>query len=198
VSEPGRVVILNGASSAGKTTLAERFRDLRATEGDCWIIVGLDDFTAMLPWQWFDTPQVNGPQGQHGIRFELSAEGLVLAVGAVGRRLFRVYRRSVATWARAGFNVIVDEVAFSQEAVRDWADALAGLTVTWVGVRCHPDVAEARERERGDRDPGLARGLTAVVHQFATYDFELDATTSISEDLAVELSALLDERRAVS
>jgi hypothetical protein len=38
-----RVVVLNGASSAGKTTLATAFRDQRAAVGDFWLLTGIDE-----------------------------------------------------------------------------------------------------------------------------------------------------------
>ena len=88
-------------------------------------------------------------------------------------------------------NVLVDEVSFEREAVRDWHEALAGLPVTWVAVRCDPDVAEARELARGDRAPGLARGLSSVVHRYAVYDFELDTTEADVEDLSARLTTFL-------
>jgi hypothetical protein len=37
------------------------------------------------------------------------------------------------------------------------ASALAGLPVMWVGVRCDPEVAAAREHSRSDRVGGMAR-----------------------------------------
>jgi len=42
--------------------------------------------------------------------------------------------------------------------------ALHRLRVLFVGVRCPLAVAEQRERERGDRLVGLARGLFDGVH----------------------------------
>ena len=47
-----RVVILNGASSAGKTTLATGFRDQRAAAGDFWLLTGIDDYLVKLPTEW--------------------------------------------------------------------------------------------------------------------------------------------------
>jgi chloramphenicol 3-O phosphotransferase len=164
---------------------------MRAAEGDCWIVVGIDDFNAKLPWQWFDIVKVRGPYGDEGVRFEQSDAGMVPLVGPVGRRLFAVYRRSVATWARQGFNVLVDEVTFDAEAARDWDEALAGLPVSWVAVRCDPNIAAERERARGDRVLGLATGLSAVVHEHRTYDYEIDAGSASPEELAVQLAELL-------
>jgi chloramphenicol 3-O phosphotransferase len=185
----GQVVVLNGASSAGKSTIAGRFAQLRAGRGECWVVIGIDDFNAKLPWQWFDMTKVNGPYGADGVRFQPSADGMVVAVGDIGRRLFETYRRSVALWAHQGFNVIVDEVAFDAEAAADWDVALSGLAVSWVGVYCDPDVAEARERARGDREPGLARGLSAVVHRHRLYDLEVDSTHEAPDVIVARLDA---------
>ena len=82
---PGRVVILNGASSAGKTTLAEHFRRARASDGDCWLLIGIDDFLPKLPDEWFGGPGHEGPLREVGVRFEPSPNGLEPRVGEVGR-----------------------------------------------------------------------------------------------------------------
>jgi chloramphenicol 3-O phosphotransferase len=182
---------LNGASSVGKSTLIRAFLESRAAAGDCWITVGIDDFIAKLPWQWFDIPKVRGPYGQDGLRFEGSADRMVPTVGDLGRRLFAVYRRVVATWAGGGFNVVVDEVTFDREAAMDWKEALDGFAVTWIGIRCDPDEAAVRERARGDRVIGLARGLSDVVHEHVAYDLELDTTRATPEELVREMTAFI-------
>ena len=192
MSMSGHVVVLNGASSVGKSTLAERIVSSRASFGECWIHVSIDDFNAKLPPQWFDVVTFTGPYAHDGVRFEQSDEGLVVVVGDVGRRLFSTYRRSVALWARQGFNVLVDEVTFDEAAAKDWEQVLEGLPVSWVGVLCSPDVAEAREEARGDRAVGLARGLSAVVHRHVRYDLELDSTVDAPAALAAKLNAFID------
>jgi len=189
---PGRVVIVNGASSVGKSTLVDHVAAARAVRGECWICVSIDDFNAKLPAQWFDVVSFTGPFAEHGVRFESSPDGLVVAVGDLGRRLFATYRRSVALWAHHGFNVLVDEVTFDEEAARDWDAALVGVDVSWVGLHCAPDVAESRERQRGDRASGLARGLSAVVHRHVHYDLELDSTSEDPTDLARQLDQFID------
>ena len=189
---PGRVVILNGTSSAGKSTLAMRFRDERAQAGELWLIGGIDEYNEKLPDPWFRGGGHDGRYSDEGVQFQPTADGLVVTVGEAGRRLYAAYRRSIAAWARQGFDVLVDDVAFDAEAVEDWADALAGLRVSWVAVRCSPDVAEARESARGDRMVGLARGLSAVVHAHARYDLEID-TSALDEDASLKvLSTFID------
>ena len=59
----------------------------------------------------------------------------------------------------------------------------------WVGVKCEPDVAEARERSRGDRTSGMARHQAIQVHMGTEYDVAVDTTglsTSECADLVVE------------
>jgi chloramphenicol 3-O phosphotransferase len=55
------------------------------------------------------------------------------------------------------------------------------------------DILEARERARGDRVLGRARGLADVVHGFMTYDVTVD-TGALSPQacVAVILAALQD------
>lgn len=190
------MVVLNGTSSAGKSTLAGVFVQRRAALGECWILVGIDDANAKLPWQWFDSGTaggggVHGPFAAEGLRFVPGHGGLVVSVGPLGGRLYAAYRRGVAAWANCGFDVIVDEVCFDQASARDWEAALAGLDVTWVAVRTSPEVAEARERARGDRIPGLARGISAVVHEHVRYDLELDADEADPAELAGRLERFL-------
>jgi chloramphenicol 3-O phosphotransferase len=112
------------------------------------------------------------------------------------QRMLTAYRRTVAVWARAGFDVIVDEVVLDAAAADGWRDDLSGLSVVWVAVRCALDVAEKRERARGNRYIGLVRGQLDVVHAHVTYDLELDTTTRSPDELVDELDRHLAVRFA--
>ena len=190
---PGRVVILNGTSSAGKSTIISMFIEQRAATGEWWLPVAIDDFQMKIVAEW----GTEGPFGEDGVRFVREPSGIRVHVGRRGRRLHAAYHRTVAACAREGFDVIVDDVCLDEEAVADWREALAGLDVTWVALRCDPDVAEARERERGDRAPGLARGLSAVVHRHASYDLELDSTNITAAELVSRLVSHVCDGRSL-
>jgi hypothetical protein len=69
-----------------------------------------------------------------------------------------------------------------------------------VGVICPLDILEARERSRGDRVIGRARGLVDVVHCFCGYDVVVDTghaqvEACVAEILASLTSAAQGERR---
>ena len=87
--------------------------------------------------------------------------------------------------ARAGTGLIIDEVFLgggaSQERLRS---ALGGLSVLWVGVRCDAAVAEARERQRGDRNIGMARDQAERVHRGVHYDVVVETHDTAPIDCA--------------
>lgn len=191
-----RIVILNGGASAGKTTLAGLFRDQRASTGDLWFVVGIDDYLAKLPSAWKKAGGEGGAFAEAGVRFEKTSEGPRVCVGPVGRQLLRAFQGAVVAAARKGLNVLVDEVVIDKGCWDDWARALRNLDVVWVGVRCEPEVAERRNRLRGVRFSGIARAQATTTHEYATYAFEIDTTTLTPDEALAALVKGLGYERA--
>ena len=98
----------------------------------------------------------------------------------------RVLRR----WRGAGTGVIIDEVFLGGgESQARLQAALEGLAVIWVGVRCAPEVAEAREHQRLDRSAGMARNQAERVHRGVIYDVVVDTAGATPDECA---GAVLD------
>lgn len=97
----------------------------------------------------------------------------------------------------SGIDVVVEEVMMTPAEWEDWRQALEGLSVRWVGVRCDLDVVSERERTRGDRYLGLARGTGLAVHRYATYDVEIDTSSVAVEHVAAKIDSLLSELETV-
>ncbi|HVV22803.1 MAG TPA: chloramphenicol phosphotransferase CPT [Pseudonocardiaceae bacterium] len=169
-----RVIVLNGGSSSGKSGLA---RCLQAVLPDPWLAFGIDGLVDAMP------------AGHRGIDF--AADGAV-TVGPEFRVLEGAWMAGVAATVRAGARVIVDDVflggATSQQR---WQQALAGLPVLWVGVRCDAEVAAAREIARGDRTGGMAASQAEIVHKGVVYDLEVDTTHTEALDCARAIAARL-------
>jgi chloramphenicol 3-O phosphotransferase len=173
-----RVVVLNGGSSAGTTSVG---RCLQTVLPGHWLLLGIDGFVDALP------PHLRDGSGGDG--FGCSADGEV-AVGAAFRELEAAWMRGVAATARAGARVVVDDVFLGGAASqRRWADALDGLPVLWAGVHCDPDVAAAREAARGDRVAGMARHQARQVHRGVRYDVTVDTTRTAALDCARRIAA---------
>ncbi|WP_443071991.1 chloramphenicol phosphotransferase CPT [Streptomyces sp. NBC_01477] len=157
------MIVLNGGSSAGKSSIA---RSLQAVLPDPWLAFSVDDFVDALP------ASMTGADGGIGI----SQDGEV-TVGAEFRALEAAWITGIAAMARAGARIVVDEVFLGgADSQQRWLQALAGLRVLWVGVRCEPAVAAAREAARGDRIAGMAALQAESVHQGVVYDLEVDST----------------------
>ena len=188
----GRVVVLNGTSSAGKTTLATNVRDRLAELGQCWVVFGIDDIISKLPFPFvrYGTAHV-GAHAEAGLSFEMIDGELVRRLGPLGRSAMDAYRGTVAAAARAGLDVLVDEVLLR---VEDWEAGqreLAGLDVRWVRVDADVAVLEERERARGDRLVGMARAQHAVVHRHPNYALTVDTGALAPDDAAAVVVAAL-------
>jgi chloramphenicol 3-O phosphotransferase len=174
VSAPGCVVVLNGTSSSGKTTLLHRLQD--RWDGPL-VDGGLDRWLSMLPRRYV------GPAWPEVFRYEHDAEGAITAVhpGPVGHRVVRAMHRAAAATARSGLDVVVDHVLLDPVWVRDLAAVLTGLPTLFVGVRLPLEVLVERERGRGDRTLGQAAAQYPVVHAPGGRDLAYDLTVDTAE-----------------
>ncbi|MFF8096386.1 chloramphenicol phosphotransferase CPT [Streptomyces sp. NPDC016675] len=158
-----QVIVLNGGSSSGKSGI---IRCLQAVLPDPWLALGTDTLVEAMP--------ASMQRSDGGIEF--AADGSVL-VGPAFRTMERAWIEGVAAMVRAGARVIVDEVFLGgADSQRRWQDALGGLGVLWVGVRCDAAVAAGREVARGDRTVGMAASQAEAVHRGVSYDLEVDTT----------------------
>jgi len=168
-ASPGRIVILNGVGSAGKSTIA---RQMQTVARRPLLHVEMDSFLDMLPPACFGSPE--------GLVFESvpgrSPPEIAIHSGPVVLRLLAGMREAVAALARASNDLIFDD-AILDGGPRAYEAAFAGLTVHWVGVLVALDIAEARERARGDREIGLARWQHERVHGGMAYDLTVDSGT---------------------
>jgi chloramphenicol 3-O phosphotransferase len=169
--------LLNGASSSGKSTLAE---SLQTAVDQPFLQMSSDRLVAagMLP-----------PRRDDGGPFDWWHQ--------VRPRFFAGFHRCLPAFALAGNDLIVEHVIEFGSWRAELAALLAGLDVFLVGVHCAPDELDRRERLRGDRRIGEGRAHVEVnrIHTFGPYDFEIDTTAGVTaRTTAAVLSAW--QRRA--
>lgn len=171
----GRIVLLNGSSSAGKTSLAHA---LQLVMPDPWHHIALDQYRDGMPGQYRGMNAPAGTRGHDGlnvapatVRGELVTE---IRFGVTGRQMLRGMHRAIAAFASAGNNVIVDDILFDADILNDYLLALQGFQVLFVGVRCPLPLVEVRESPRLGRFPGTAHSHFVEVHAHGCYDLEVD------------------------
>ena len=171
-----QVIVLNGGSSSGKSGIA---RCLQAVLPDPWLVLGVDMLIQALP--------ASSPTSATGIEFAADGE---IVVGPEFRALEAAWMAGIATMARAGARIILDEAflggATSQQR---WQHALGELQVLWAGVRCDSAVAAGREIARGDRVVGMAASQAELVHRGVAYDVQVDTTHTEALDCARMIAA---------
>lgn len=150
---PGRVILLNGASSSGKSSLA---RAIQARIDLPFWHISIDHLrdSGVLP-----TARIKS--GEFDWRMMREA-------------FFLGFERSLLAYVEAGNDLIVEHIMESEAWLLRLADTLAGHDVFFVGVHCALDELERRERERGDRPLGDARRDFHRIHSYCLYDLEVD------------------------
>jgi len=184
----GRIILINGTSSSGKTTLV---KGLQATLPDLWLEMGIDRFAYALPGRIRGEP--TWPLLFRYVRLEGIPDGqFTIETTALGSRFITGMHATAAALAELGLNVIVDQVvlerAWLEECARLWAD----FEVLFVGVRCPLDVVVDRELDRKDRTFGQAAAQFDVVHRWAAYDVEVDTSVLAPSEAVALISAALD------
>src|SRR5436190_20160527 len=103
-SPAGGVILVNGTSSAGKTTIA---RAVQRLADDMWLRLGIDSFWGSVDGRWMEY----GDRAAEGFLWvERDDRSTEIIPGPQGRRLASSMRAAVAAAARAGTNVIADDV----------------------------------------------------------------------------------------
>lgn len=162
----GRIIFIHGPSSSGKSTLGKALQQAIEAPFWRWSIDHLRD-AKVLP--------------SDRIR---AGEFLWSEMRAP---FFDGFHRSVAAFAEAGNDLILEHILDTP----GWADELkarlAPFDVLFVGVHCDPAELRRREIARGDRPLGSAEKDFETVHVGRVYDIEVDGRSSVAENVRAVL-----------
>ena len=150
--EHGKVILISGASSSGKSTLA---KGLQQALAEPFLHMQLDSYIEMLPrtddWEMF-------------------------------QRMVRGLNRSIAVMAEEGNNLIADHVLIDNAWLQQLLALLRARYVLFVGLHCPLAELERREQARDARRQGFARQQFENIHKGKQYDLELDTSISSPEE----------------
>lgn len=175
----GTIIILNGASASGKSSIQKEFANMSR---ELWLKVGIDNFfVGLLPEKF-----IMGPLPEDLKPEEVVMKGIpstddrgplfTLIVGPAGQKVIKGMHRAIAAYASRENNVIVDYIAYEKEWINDLAHVLKDYTVYFVGVDIPLDVLEQREKARATSPVGHARSHYDTVHAHGIYDLRVDTS----------------------
>lgn len=156
-------ILLNGTSSAGKTSIAHALRKQLA---DPTLIFSRDQFHQSLPAQFWEDAALRR---------------------VIGPTLFRQFHQSLLPFCTEEQNVIIDHVLNQAEWAPEIAGIFEGVDLYFIGVKCPIEITEERERSRDDRPNGLARSQIDVVHAHGAYDFTVDTSRLSAQRCAADI-----------
>lgn len=145
-----RIVLLHGASSSGKTTLATALQTHASVP---FLRLSFDTYrdSGALPPRRGDWAQIRD-------------------------RMFDGLHRSFAAFADSGCDLIIEHILDTPGWHEQLRTLFAGHALLFVGVLTPPDVLAQRETARGDRRIGSAAEDAARIHRGLRYDLTLDGT----------------------
>ena len=165
----GTILILNGTSSSGKSSIARAFQGLLS---EPYHHLQLDMFRAMEPQDYWKGWQ---DQGSDVVALKLAA-------------LCRAMNAALVEYSRHGQNVVFDTELSNSDAWRYVLEDLADLPVLMVGITCSASALAKREHDRGDRVIGLAASQFDRIHKDKEYDLMIDTTVTSAADCAITVA----------
>jgi len=164
----GKIILVNGASSAGKTTLC---RALQARLDEPFWLYSIDHFrgTGVLPMARIASGDFSWPD--------------------MRAAFFEGFHRCLPALAEAGNNLIVEYIVETRAWMSRLEQLLGPFDVFFVGVHCPLAELEKRELERADRPAGDARRDFDIVHTFGTYGVEVNSIGDLDGNVNAVLEA---------
>ena len=192
----GIVLILNGPSSSGKTSIQKA---LQKKADRLFLRIGIDTFfDALLPEpdisriqdeRRLDQVATNG-EYIRGITYEkdaLGAPSIPLHIGPAGDRVMKGMHQAIAGYAKSGNHLIVDYILYKPEYLDDLIRSLQGQKVYWIGIFAPLELIEEREKTRGTSPVGHARSHYHSCHQNVSYDLMLNTAYATPDELAEKI-----------
>lgn len=173
----GKIIILNGASSSGKTSILTRLQNVL---DEPYLNAGIDKFIWMLPKRYLDRLLWD------------DVLGLAVEAGGTGHKLFSTMHQVIALISQQGMNVIADHVMVEEAWVEECARLFAPLPAYFIGIRCPLDILVEREKELKDRTLGQAAAQYPVVHRYARYDLEVDTSELSVNECALRIKEYIE------
>jgi chloramphenicol 3-O phosphotransferase len=183
------IIILNGGSSYGKSSLAKALQDLMPQPA---LLMGIDLFWFTLPAKQLDLERVEPEYYRWEMVGPPGHEEFVIHPGPLLTKLMTGRYQAIARFLELGFHVIADDVIWERPWLEDTLRILSPFTTYFVGVYCADDVSAQREHDRGDRHAGWARGSGRAAHRDAIYDLTVDTSYETPQECAREIKAALD------
>jgi len=141
-----KVILLNGVSSAGKTSISKAIQTLSDKP---YLHLGIDTAFAMIPERfWNDIPLID--------------------------IAFTNLHKMCAGLYNDGINIVIDHVIVRECEIKELLSLFKETSFYSIKVDCNSEIIKQREINRGDRLIGLAQTQSVKIDRFVDYDFTVN------------------------
>lgn len=199
-NEQGTIIILNGPSAAGKSSIQN---EIQKNFNQLYLKVGIDTFfDALLPNPDLSSFEKTKKLSQftpdgiliRQIEIKKDSDGfqiVPLEVGPAGNKVIFGMHHAIAAYAKQGDNVVVDYILYQQAWLPDLVEALKDCKVYLIGINAPLSVLEERESKRGTSPVGHARSHYNTVHKGMIYDLQLDVSNLTPEQSSLKIKEFI-------
>lgn len=171
--EKGKIILLNGVSSSGKSTLGLALQD---TLPEKYFLFSQDGFSETWPYKYWK-------DDHDGIYVETMT----------------YMNQTIHMLAESGVNIIVDHLfldngtpnATGIAVLRDCVQQFWNFPVLFVRVDCDLAELDRRERWRGDRELGSAEWQLKELYPKNTYDLVVSTSTHSTIECARQITKVV-------
>jgi len=175
--DKGKIILLNGVSSSGKSTLGLALQDTLPVK---YFLFSQDGFSETWPYKYWK-------EDSDGIYIET----------------MQYMNRTIRMLAGSGVNIIIDHLfldngrsgATGVVVLRDCVERFWDLPVLFVRVDCDMEELDRRERWRGDRGVGTAEWQVRELYPRQTYDMVVSTSALSTIRCAEEITNAMADYR---
>lgn len=158
----GTIVLLNGTSSSGKTSISVELTNQKEI---LFHHLSIDDF--FNNFNEFIDKKFPDFKPAREVDDHVVAQ-------IIFDPILSMYYSTIKLFSEMGLNVIADTVIDNDKRFNECLDAFFDQPTLFIGVICSREELVSREQKRGDRQIGLASSQFDQVYCFNEYDLEVN------------------------
>ncbi|MCM3629128.1 chloramphenicol phosphotransferase CPT family protein [Paenibacillus glycanilyticus] len=179
----GTIVLLNGTSSSGKTSISNELVNQKEI---LFHHLSIDDFIKDYFNNKFSDIEPTREVDEQVI------------VQITFNPLVSLYYSTIKLFSEMGLNVIVDTVIENDKWFNECLDVFSGQPTLFIGVMCSKEELIRREQTRGDRNIGLAASQFSKVYSIDEYDLEVNTEEMNPSECADKILSFMKSNKDYS
>ncbi len=190
----GHLILINGGSSAGKSSTCRVFQGLT---DEPYVHLGIDQFWYAIPPKQLQIANAEPRYYRTQTYYENDKPYFQIMPGPLLDEVIYGSYKAIASYLELGINVISDQLFWKPKWFRVALDTFNSYSVFFVGLIVSDDEGARREQQRSqggaqhskqeNRPDGWNRCSSLITHKNMVYDFEIDNTKLSINETAQQL-----------